>query len=307
MSFRTASAILRGKWLIEPSYAQAQLPLVLQMLNERNAGSGNDQAAIYKDRLEHKPKVFQPTRVNVAGVPNELFSVSPYTSTDRLPYNSIAIVDVLGPILKYGDFCTYGTVEFNDLLIRLANSDRVKGILLNMDTPGGQAAGTATVAQTTKEVSKIKPVLGICQDGIVASAGMWWASACQEFYVTQSTDQVGSIGAYQTIADFAGYFEQNGVKLHEIYAPQSVDKNKDYRDALKGDYTLIEEDLKFLVQDFIKTVQINRGQRLKTATENPFTGKMYNAADAVKIGLIDGIKPMAAVVKRMEQLIALRA
>jgi ClpP class serine protease len=192
-------------------------------------------------------------------------------------------------------------------MIRLANSPRVKGILMNFDTPGGQAAGTAMFAQTIKDVSKVKPVIGICQDGIVASAGAWLGSACQEFYVTRSTDMFGSIGAYNTIYDFSGYFEMNGVKLHEIYAPQSVDKNKDYRDALAGDYALVEAELKFLVDDFIGTVKTNRAGRLNTASENPFTGKMYYAQEATKIGLIDGVKPLAGVVKRLETLISLRA
>jgi protease IV len=306
MSFKTASAILRGAWLIDPTYAKSQLPLVLQMIQGTHLARLDD-TAIYKDRLEHRPKIFMPSRVKVAATPTDIWSVSPYTSMDRIPYNSIVVVDILGPILKYGDYCTYGSVEYNDLLIRLANTERVSGIIINFDTPGGQAAGTAMLAATIKEVSKQKPVIGICQDGIIASAGMWLASACQELYVTQVTDQVGSIGAYTTIYDFTGYFEMNGVKIHEIYAPQSSEKNADYRDALKGDYTLIEQDLKFLVDDFIKTVKTNRGQRLNVSFADPFKGKMFNAADAVKVGLIDGIKPMAAVVKRVEQLISVRA
>jgi protease-4 len=308
MSFNTASAILRGKWLIEPTYAKAQLPLILEMIKGSSAGGGTDQSSIYKSRLEAmQQNIYMPKRRHVAAAQSDIYSVSPYTSTDRLPYNSIAMIDVLGPILKYGDYCSYGSVEYNDLIIRLANSERVKGIMLNIDSPGGQVDGTAMFADTIREVSKIKPVLGIVQDGIAASAAMWIGSACQELYLTQATDKVGSIGAYCTIYDFAGYLEANGVKVHEIYAPQSIDKNKDYKDALQGDYSLIEADLKFIVGDFIKAVKAGRGPRLNTANEDPFTGKMYNAADAQKVGLIDGIKPLATVIKRMEQLITLRA
>lgn len=304
MSFKTVSAILRGKWLIEHTYAKTQLPIVLEMIKGH---ASVDQAAVYKDRLENKPKILLPTKENIAAVQTDVYSVSPYTSTDRLPYNSIAMINVLGPILKYGDYCSYGTVEMNDLIIRLANSERVKGIILNIDSPGGQVDGTGMFAETIKLVSKTKPVLAVIQDGMAASAGMWIASAAQEIYVTRVTDQVGSIGAYCTIYDFAEWFALNGIKVHEIYAPQSVDKNKDYKDAITGDYSLIQAELKFLVNEFTGAVKTNRGGRLNTAKEDPFTGKMYNAKEAVKIGLIDGIKPMSAVIKRMEELIALRA
>lgn len=298
MSFKTASALLRGKWLIEPAYAKAQLPLVLQMLK----GDVN-----HTTRKQRDTESNVPTRKTFAGLQNSLVGCSPYTSMDRIPYNSIVVVDIIGPVLKYGDWCTYGTVEYNDLFIRLANSDRVSGIICNMDTPGGQAAGTATLAQTIKDVSKIKPAICICQDGIIASAGMWLASAFQEIYVTQNTDMIGSIGAYTTIYDFTKYFEDAGIILHDIYAPQSTEKNLDYKQALEGNYNLIEEELKYLVQEFIKTVKTNRGARLNLSVADPFKGKMFFAQDAIQVGLIDGIKPMAGVVKRMEQLISLRA
>ena len=308
MSFRTASALLRGIWLVEPSYARAQMPLVLNMLFKGEAHSGDAGVALYKERLEKYPQsIYLPKKRAVSAASTDVFSVSPYVSTDRLPYNSIAMVDILGPILKYGDYCAYGSVEYSDLLVRLSNSDRVEGIILNIDSPGGQADGTALFSDTIRQVSKVKPVIAIVQDGIAASAAYWIASSAQELYVTQITDQVGSIGAYQVLYDYAGYMEQMGVKEHLILAPQSSDKIKDYLDALKGDYTLIQNDLKFLVEDFVKAVKTGRGARLSNGNEDVFTGKMYKATDAQKIGLIDGQKSMAGVVKRMEQLIKLRA
>lgn len=299
MSFQTASAFLRGGWLIEPSFAKAQLPLIVSMIN---GTFRPDQTTAVS-----KKEASLPRRTHFTGIQTDVFKVNPYSSADRLPYNSIVMIDIIGPVLKYGDICSYGTVQYNDLLIRMGNSDRVKGIVLNIDSPGGQADGTGMITDTIREVSKQKPVLSVIQDGMAASAGMWIAAAGQEIYVTRATSQVGSIGAYCTIADYAGWFEDNGIKLHEIYAPQSIDKNKEYKDALKGDYSLIENELKFLVEDFKSSVRKNRGGRLKMAGEEPFTGKMYSAKEAIKLGLIDGVRPLAGVIKRMEELIALRA
>lgn len=312
MSFKTASAILRGRWLIEPAYAKAQLPIVVQMIKNSfepmiAAGDGNDHAAMFKARLEYQPEINLPKRRHITSVKSPVMSVSPYTSMDRLPYDSIAMVDIIGPVLKYGDICSYGMVEYNELMVRLANSERVRGIILNVDSPGGQADGTGMLAGTIKKVTKVKPVVSIIQDGYAASAGYWLGSSAQELYLTKATSSVGSIGAYTTLYDFQGFFEANGIILHEIYAPQSTDKNKDYKDALKGDYSLIEADLKFLVEDFVADVKNSRGARLREDKENPFTGKMYFAKDATKIGLADGIKSIEEVVKRTEQLISLRA
>lgn len=311
MSFKTVSAILRGAWLIDPGFARAHMPVVIKML-KGEAGSADVGLSLYKDRMEKVStnSIYIPRKVQVSNVSSTatVYSFYPYSSTERVPYGTIAMVDILGPVLKYGDVCSYGSVDYNDLLIRLSNSERISGIILNIDSPGGQVDGTAQLAQTIRNISRTsKPVIAIIQDGIAASAAYWIASSAQEIYVTQGTDQVGSIGAYVTAYDFSGYLEMNGVKEHIILAPQSTDKNKSYSDAMKGDYTLIQEDLKFIVQDFTKSVTTGRAGRLNTSTENPFTGKMYRAKEAIKIGLIDGVKQLPDVVTRVEQLVKLRA
>lgn len=306
MSIQAASDILRGRLLIDPSFAAGQLPVIMQMIKDQVS----DSKLLYNVRSQRAPQTILniPIKKNFAAAEQfDIFSVTPYTSVDRLGYDSIVIIDIIGPVMKYGGWYSWGTVELNDLLIRMVNSDKVEGIILNIDSPGGQAAGTSDFAQTIRDAGRIKPVLAVVQDGYAASAAMWIASAALEIYVTQPTDQVGSIGAYKTIYDIYGYLEKQGLIVRDIYAPQSVDKNQDYKQALEGDDTLIKEDLKFLVDNFISTVKTNRGQRISMTGNEPFTGKMYNAADAKKMGLIDGIKPMSGVVKRIEQLIALRA
>lgn len=302
MSFKTASALLRGIWLIEPGFAKAHLPLVARMIK----GEVADTSSLFQQQDQSQfPK---RSTFSSATQSRDVYTMRPWHRTDSLPYGSIAMVDITGPILKYGDSCTYGTVDYENLLVRIANSGRAAGIILNIDSPGGQADGTAMIAQTIQFIAREKmPVISIIQDGIAASAGYWIASAAQELYVTTATDKVGSIGAYTTLYDLTGYFEQMGVKVLEIYAPQSGDKNKDYYDALAGDDSAIKADLKVLVDDFIKSVKTGRGARLNTTGENPFTGKMYFAKEAKSIGLIDGVKSLSQVVQRMESLIKLRA
>jgi len=306
MNHTVASEILRGKLLIDPAFALAQMPMIVQMIRDQVA----DSKVLYNLRAQKAAQTIlniPVKKIFTASAQADVFVVTPYTSVDRLNSGSIVIIDVVGPVLKYGSWYSWGTVEMNELLVRMANSNKVTGIILNIDSPGGQAAGTADFADSIRAVSRVKPVLGIVQDGYAASAAMWIGSAVQELYVTQPTDQVGSIGAYNTIYDIYGYFEKQGLKIRDIYAPQSVDKNQDYIQAVAGDDTLIKEDLKFLVDHFIASVKANRGGRISMNGDEPFTGRMYNAADAKKMGLIDGIKPMAGVVKRLEQLIALRA
>lgn len=301
MNFKTKSAILRGNWLIDLNYAKAQLPFVLKMINNRAAIDSPDNAQLHK--LTHLSLLSES---NVIGLKSSVCIISPNTSIDIIPYNSIAMINLIGPILKYSDSCSFGMVEYNNLFIRLANSDKVRGIILNIDSPGGQSEGTGTFTETIRSVIKTKPIISVINDGTIAGSAVWIACSAQEIYATRSTCQIGGIGFYYTLYDFEGYFKANGIKIHEIYAPQSIDKNKDYKNALRGEYDLIESQLQLICKEFIDSVSINRGQRLKTKVNDPFTGKMYFAHEAITIGLIDGIKSIREIIRRLEELIALR-
>jgi protease-4 len=156
------------------------------------------------------------------------------------------------------------------------------------------------VADIIKSIQK--PTISVIDDGMAASAGYWIATAADEIYVTKETSEVGSVGVYCTLYDWKTYFEKEGLPVIEVYAPQSTEKNLDYRNALKGDEKLLKDSLRVLADQFIKTVSANRDGKLTSNEWN--AGAMFYAKDAQKIGLIDGIKSLEQVVQRMDQLIS---
>jgi protease IV len=288
MSFKTVSAILRGRWLIDKAWAQTHMPLVARLMKGEAVDLGTDRDETIEPKvLSHK-----------AGV---VYEVSYYTDLTRIPPGAIAMITMAGPITKYGDMCSYGSVDHVATLHRLNDAPHVKGIILNIDSPGGEASGTAMLADAIKNVARNKPVIAMVDDGIAASAAMWIASAALEIYVTQKTDMVGSVGVYTTIADWYGYLEKEGLKVRDIYAPQSTEKNLDYIEALAGNDELIKAELKVLADEFINTVKTNRAGRAKG--DGWTTGKMFYTKDAIRQGLIDGQKTFNQVVNRMDALI----
>ena len=204
-------------------------------------------------------------------------------------------------MMKFGGPCSYGMVDYATLINNLGCNDNVTGIILSIDSPGGQADGTAMLSDVIKNAAKKKPVCAIIQDGMAASAAMWIASACTEIYCTQLTDRVGSIGVYQQIANYNKHLlEFKKLEIQDVYAPQSTDKNKNYKDAIAGDVTGIQQDLSILADQFINTISTNRAGKIKGDSWK--TGKLFFATDAIKIGLIDGIKSFDQVVARMLKL-----
>lgn len=286
----TLSAIIRGKWLVDKQWADAHMPMVLSFMK----GEAVDFGIKESREQDVTPTLF----IKSAGRSGSIYNVSPYSDVSSLADGSFAMVTLAGPMMKRGGMCSYGMVDQAQLISRLANADNVDGIFLNIDSPGGQADGTALLSDVIKTASTKKPIIAVIDDGMAASAAMWIASAATEIYVTQLTDQVGSIGVYTQIADWNKYYKDFfKLEIQDIYAPQSVDKNKEYRDAINGDTNAVEESLAVLAEQFINTVAANRGARIKN--DKWKTGKLFYAKDAQKIGLIDGIKSFDQVVQRM--------
>jgi len=248
--------------------------------------------------LERDKEVDAKVLSHKAGV---VYQVGYYTDLSKIPEGSVAMLNIMGPVTKFGDICSYGSVDHTATINALAKANNIAGIILNVDSPGGEAAGTSMLADAIRNAGSIKPVIGVVDDGIAASAGYWILSSCSEVYVTKKTDMVGSVGVYCTIADWYGYFAEQGLKVRDVYAPQSTDKNLDYKQSLEGNDKLLEDELKVLAQEFIDTVSKNRADKL--TSEDWQTGKMFYTKEAKKIGLIDGQMSIEQVYQRMDQLV----
>lgn len=293
MSFKTVSAILRGGWLLDKGWAESHLPLLVSVLK----GQGTF-ASLFDDEDDEDDKATEPNKVlSQAGV---VYKVGYYTDMSRIPERSIAMISLTGPLMKYGGACSYGMIDKASLIQRTAKSPNISGIIFDIDSPGGQVSGTTILADEIRSISK--PTISMVNDGMAASGAIWIGSSSKEFYVTKKTDQVGSVGVYATLYDYNAYLEKEGLKVHEIYAPQSTDKNAGYHEALKGNYSPVQEDLRLLAQEFIDTIERNRAGKIKG--DEWKTGKMFYGKDAARIGLIDGIKSFDQVIKRMDQMIA---
>lgn len=291
MSFNhTLSAVLRGRWLVQREWAEAHLPIVLSLIK--------GQPVSFVDRtgneVTERPFAIDPKTMQRY----EMYMITPsgrVVANANIPDGSVGILPVNGPITKYNGECGEpGAIQRSTWLADMERRDNIGSVVLLMDTPGGEARAASGFTTSIKKMSK--PVLSYV-DGMSASLGMWITAASDEVYLSSKTDEVGSIGSYVMMADFKGYFESKGLKIHEIYAPQSTDKNKDFRDAMNGDYEAIKKDLEVHVDEFINYIKAERPKAAAHAKEWN-SGKMFFANDGIKYGLADGIRSWEQVISK---------
>jgi ClpP class serine protease len=293
----TIRAILQGKWLIDKQWAESMLPAVAAVLKGgqwvqqadgpvRNGQYGYERPFLVDVKTMNRYPMYVWNPNTGYGLNTSL------NSMDGL----VALVPISGPILKYdGDCGEAGSVTRTGWLQLLDSMPNVTGMVLVWDTPGGMVDGTNSLSGAIKALKKFS--ISYVDDGMCCSAGMWGATSAKEFYASKDTDCVGSIGVLCTLADFSGYYADMGIKVESIYAPQSSEKNIEYREWQKGNDTLIKDDLAVTASAFIDAIKANRPGAARHESKWA-TGRSFYAKEAKSIGLIDGIMPLSKVIQR---------
>lgn len=214
----------------------------------------------------------------------------------------VMVMPVIGPVMKYDVECgPIGTDSMIQTLLTAERDDRIAGVLLKFDTPGGMVDGTKTFADVISRYTK--PVVAFVSDGSCCSAGYYMACAADEIISSQKTDVIGSIGVMISFADVKPMWEKEGVVFHEIYAEQSSEKNKIFHEALEGNYKPLQEQLlNPLAEEFIDFVKAARGRRLKDFEKGVLSGATYTAQLSVANGLIDSINTFEYALNRVLEL-----
>lgn len=111
-----------------------------------------------------------------------------------------------------------GTITENEELLKrlkdITESERVKGVILTVDSPGGTTAGGEALYEAVRKMAEAKPT--VAQVGtLAASAGYMIASAADHIVARQSSI-VGSIGVLFQYPDVTGLMEKIGVKLEGV-------------------------------------------------------------------------------------------
>lgn len=274
------SSINSGIWFISPEHAKGYLPVAVSFL----LGKPNP----FVENLSENRESQRPYFVAAAKPFNiKDFGEGHMTNPDNAPRNSIAIIPVQGVVTADDQFSgSSGSKTKMSVLDKIKANDNIIGAIFDFDTPGGEGASTRQFSKAIKNLGK--PTVGLVRN-MSASAGYWLASACDTVILEDEISEVGSIGAYRTMADFTRYFQNQGVDIKTVYAEQSTEKNSTQK--RDDDTTEAKKEVSKFAQIFIDDIKENRGDKLG---DDPkiLKGKMYRGHEAIEAGLADSIGNM---------------
>lgn len=202
--------------------------------------------------------------------------------------SGIAIIPIVGVMTKGSSKFGTSTLDTRRALRDAVNDDKVKGIMLHLDTPGGSFAGLDELAGAIAKAAQRKP-LHAHADDIVASAGMYAASQASRLTINQ-TGEAGSIGTYAVIEDTSGAAEMAGVKVHLIATGKMKGMGTPGTEITEPQLARMQ-DMVNRAQTFFNQALIN-GRGLDKAQVSALVedGGTYFAKDAKAKGLVDAVE-----------------
>jgi signal peptide peptidase SppA len=205
----------------------------------------------------------------------------------------IATIPVHGELVNRGAWigASSGLTSYEGLQAQLrdaANNPKVEGIVLDMDSPGGEAAGAMETGALVQEIAASKPIVAYV-DSLAASAGYAIASGASHI-VTTLSGRLGSIGVVMLHRDTTGQAAKSGVKP-TIILSDDADYKLDGSSLVPltdDSIARLKASLNELRDLFYTTVTTNRAQ-LSANALRALKGGTKMGESAVKAGLADAV------------------
>lgn len=197
----------------------------------------------------------------------------------------VAVLYACGEIVDGGG---NSTIDFNRMvpeIVRLADDDNVKAMVLRVNSPGGSAFGSEQIGEALDYFqSKGKP-LAVSMGDYAASGGYWISAGANRIFADPLTI-TGSIGIFGLIPNAKGLIEKLGV------TPQTVSTNPqaDFPSLVEPMTTEQQAAMQRFVEDgYDKFVaRVAKGRHMKESKVRVIgEGRVWDAVKALKIGLVD--------------------
>ena len=188
----------------------------------------------------------------------------------RLTPEGIAVIPIRGTLMKrfgylsaISGFSSYAGLR-QAATAALADP-QVKGVLFDVDSPGGTTHGCFELSDAIYQMRGDKPMWA-CANDLAASAAYALASATDRVLVTR-TAGVGSIGVFALHTDQSGLDEQAGVKYTYIYAGEKKTDGNPHEPLGRSARADIQAEVDRENDIFLATVARNRGFAGATVTK----------------------------------------
>jgi protease-4 len=243
---------------------------------------------------------------------SQMVAFRDYSAGAQPPYESfhsgeLSASDKIARLEIEGVIMPPFTERWLKILDAIEKDDRVKGVLLVVDSPGGLVADSHQIYARLKKLRDKKPIT-VAMKRIAASGGYYLSMGAgpNGKIFAEPTTWTGSIGVIVPRYNLSELARLWGVKSEPLVTgplKNTLDPLKDMGPEEQQVWTGIIDDA---FQRFVDVIDDGRGNLDAEAIRKLATGQVYTAKQALDVGLIDGIAFEDAALESLKEQLNLK-
>jgi protease IV len=187
---------------------------------------------------------------------------------------------------------------FNKVLKRVGNDSTVKGVIVRIDSPGGEVTASDDIWREMNLLSKKKPVVISMSD--VAASGGYYMAMTGDPIVAYPETETGSIGVVFGKPNLHGLYDKLGISKDAVQRGKHADIDSDYTPLTADERAKLRDGIDESYRDFVTKVA--------TARKRPYAeiapvaeGRVWLGSQAKDHALVDelgGLDTALAALKK---------
>ncbi len=205
----------------------------------------------------------------------------------------IAVVYVTGSIVtgeSGTDFLTgemrAGSTTIVRAIKEAMKDKRIKGIVLRVDSPGGDGFASDLIWRAV-ELARLKKPVVVSMGSLAASGGYYVSCNAERIFALPGT-VTGSIGVFSLRLITEGFYNKIGIKRQVVKRGEHADALSDLRRLTPEEDSLLQSEINWFYNQFIQKVAEGRGLTLE-GVDSVGQGRVWLAKDAQRFGLVDSL------------------
>ena len=198
--------------------------------------------------------------------------------------NRIAIVYAVGEIDGSNKNDGIDSEDISEDLLDIADNDKIKAVVLRINSPGGSAYGSEQIWKAVSVVKSKKPI--VVSMGDYAASGGYYIACNTDRIFAQPTTLTGSIGIFGIFPNIGGLTDKLGIKFDNVKTNKYSDFGATYRPMNTEERVILQQYINNGYELFTKRCAEGRNMNidsLKAIAE----GRIYSGTDAMRLGLVD--------------------
>ncbi len=277
-------AIADGQAVLEPNVAlKNKLVDKVAYTDEINADL-KALASQEKDEAQPFRQISLPSYANITE-----------KSEDNEAEDHVAVIYAEGEIVNgEGDPGQVGGDRFAEELRKLRENDKVKAVVLRINSPGGSVTASDVIQREVIMTRKVKPV--VVSMGTVAASGGYWIATYSDRIFAEANTITGSIGVFGIQPNFQQLANNNGITWDSVKTGRYADTETISRPKSPQELALLQKSVDNIYEQFLTKVAESR-KLPKLKVGEIAQGRVWSGKRAKELGLVDEIGGLEAAIQ----------